>query len=368
MLKRPAPKKLSADAIADITAASSQQTGKRVVERTYDKDFPVFEVPINDKVLVYVPNHTITSPDGEIMLRADKFAAHNVLDGRFNAKVRCTQGIVNEELGLDGTCPFCEAASEAWELYNHEYRALCKSKCLDPEADGTYDAVKTEALAIRDKKAIGNTMVYYTFPIVVVECKKKPDGTTSATPATNDAGELIYKVCWYTVSEKYYMERWVKALDGLTDENDEDITHPAGRWFILNYTYESKDGKHNKMLSAQALAVTHKAMDEKWADIEASFDKLTEEWTPFKAMEVLVDNCLRSGEEQAEACDAIMKSTREKLAQIKIATGLPATAATGSVEAALASYGATAAIETTATTDQGIIGDDIPTVPQTPIA
>ena len=371
MLKKPTPKKLSATEVSNIVAASAAQTAKRTVQKSYDpENFPVFDIPVNGKVLVYVPNHTVTSPEGGIVLRADKFVAHNVLDGRLSAKVRCTQGIVSEELGLDGSCPFCDASAEAWELYNIEYRQLCKSKLLDPEADGTYEAVKTEAQAIRDKKAIGSTAVYYTFPIVVFECNKKPDGSMTTTPATNEAGELIYKICWYTVSEKYYLDKWIKALDGLTNDDDTDVECPAGRWFILNYEYESENGKHDKMHSAQNLAVIHKQMSEKWADVQANLDTLTEEWTPEKAMNVLVDNALRSGDEQAEACADIMKSTREKLAQIKLAGGVPAIPTATSTEAALASFGGAPAIGTSAptATNQGIADDDIPTVPQAPIA
>lgn len=373
MLKKPTPKKLSAEAISSIVSASAAQTAKRSVPKSYDpENYPVFEIPVNSKVLVYVPNHTVTTPEGTVALRADKFAAHNVLDGRINAKVRCTAGIVSEELGLDGSCPFCDASAEAWELYNYEYRQLCKSRCLDPDADGTYEQVKNDAQAIRDKKAIGSTAVYYTFPIVVVECAKKPDGTATTNPARDENGEISYKICWYTVSEKYYLDKWLKSLDGLTNDDDSDVETPAGRWFILNYEYESENGKHDKMHSAQSLAVIHKQMGDKWSAVQENFDALTEDWTPAKAMEVLVDNVLRSGEEQAEACVEIMKSTREKLAQIKLAGGAPTVAigtAAASTEAALASFGGTPVLPVGETsTNQGITDDDIPTVPQAPIA
>lgn len=370
MLKKPTPKKLSAAEVSNIVNASAAQTAKRTVQKSYDpENYPVFDIPVNGKVLVYVPNHTVTSPEGIVSLRADKFAAHNVLDGRLNVKVRCTSGVVSEQLGLDGNCPFCDASAEAWELYNYEYNQLCRSRMLDPEAEGTYEQVKADAQALKEKKAIGSTTVYYTFPIVVVDCVKKPDGTMTTTPAQNENGELIYKICWYTVSEKYYTDKWLKALDGLTNDDDSDVETPAGRWFILNYEYDAENGKHNKMLSAQHLAVIHKQMSDKWSAIQENFDALTEDWTVKKAMDVLVDNALRSSEEQAEACAEIMKSTREKLAQIKLmgSTPAPAIGTASSTEAALASFGGAPALPTD-DGNKGIASDDIPAVPQAPIA
>jgi len=368
MLKRPSVKKLSPEAIQAITTASASQTAKRSVVKSIDPNFPVFDIPVNAKVLVYVPNHTIQTEDGVAILREDKFAAHNVLDGKFNARVRCTNGIVSDELDLDGSCPFCDASHEAWDLYNFEYRQLCASKLLDPDAEGTYEQVKSDAIALRDKKAIGSTVVYHTFPIVVVECQKKPDGTMTTTPAVDGNGSPIHKVCWYTISDSLFEDRWVKSLDSI--DSDEPVTSPAGRWFVLNYEYKSESGTHNKMMSAQKLQVSCKAMSEKWQEVEAYFDKITEEWTPAKAIETLVDNAFRSGEEQMEACNEIMKGTRERLAQIKVAS-LTTTAPQGSLsdtEDALASYKATpVGIETA----QGIASADAvgvePEVPQTPL-
>ena len=349
-LKRPTPKKLSAAEFAQISAASAAQTGKMSVPKSYDEaNNPVFDIPVNGKVLVYVPNHTVVDENGMVRLRADKFAAHAIKDGRITTEVRCTAGLVNESLGLDGSCPFCDASQEVWELYNFHYQELCKSRGLDPNNEDTYKQVESEAKKLRDKRAVAKPTIKYTFPIVVVECQKKPDGSMSVTPLMDAEGNLQYKVCWYNISENAYTNKWIKALDGLTNDDDTEVETPAGRWFILNYEYDAKDGQHTKMDSARNLAVTHKQMSEKYAAVAQQFDALTEDWTPERAMEFLVANQLRDMDEQNEACNDVMKTTRDELAQIAVAKSTVASGApqiAGGADAALAAFGAATTVET----------------------
>ena len=66
MLRRPKPKKLSVEEQQLITTASAQQTGKQAFVKSYDPDYPVFDIPVNQKVLVYIPNHTVLGEDGTV--------------------------------------------------------------------------------------------------------------------------------------------------------------------------------------------------------------------------------------------------------------------------------------------------------------
>ena len=50
MLRRPKPKKLSVEEQQLITTASAQQTGKQAFVKSYDPDYPVFDIPVNQKV------------------------------------------------------------------------------------------------------------------------------------------------------------------------------------------------------------------------------------------------------------------------------------------------------------------------------
>ena len=57
MLKRPEKKNFTADEKSSIVNASRNQTGKTQVIKSYDPAYPVIEVPVNQKLLVYIPNH-----------------------------------------------------------------------------------------------------------------------------------------------------------------------------------------------------------------------------------------------------------------------------------------------------------------------
>lgn len=360
-LKRPKPKTLSADAINNIMNASAGQTGSTKQPLTYDPNFPVFEIPVDKKALVYIPNHTMTMPDGSTTLRMDKFAAHDVRGRNTYGRIRCTSGIVSEELGLDGSCPFCDAMAEVWELYNKQYAEIAKKKGINLEDAGAKDALKTERQDLLSKKAVDNGVVWLTFPIVVIDCEEK-DGEPSTTPKRDAEGKISGKVYWYSIKETTYEDKWGKALENFEDSMEMSCPTPAGLWAVLNYKVP-KNQEANKMNSAKALNVSFKQMGETYNAWAEYFDRLTDEWTPAKAMETVVANVLRDGQEQKEACDEIMKGVRDTLAIYELAGGgaptgsAPAIGGTNSASEALASFGASAPSAI------GVGTGDAPTVP-----
>lgn len=341
MIKRPAPKNYSDATVQALVASAAQQTGRQSRQRTYDPNFPLFETPVNDKVLVYIPNHVVMNADGVLELRKDKFAAHPYQEGRSYGNIRCTAGIVLEEAGMDGSCPFCNASAEVWELYNYEYREIAAQRSIAVDSPEAKTELKQVRIDLLNKRAISQAEVWYTFPIVVIDCEEK-DGMHTTTPKRDAQGRLVGKPMWYSIREKTFIDKWEKAFDTAPTADGVPPTHPGGQWAVLNFTYENKDGKHDKMGSARALAVGFKAMNSpeyvEWAQY---FDKLTEEWTPAKAMETLVDNSFRDMNESIEACDTLMKATRDKLALYKLGT-TPQIAASNntSAEQALAQFGA----------------------------
>lgn len=109
-----------------------------------------------------------------------------------------------------------------------------------------------------------------------------------------------------------------KAFETVATVDDIIPTHPGGLWAILNFTYESKDGKHDKMQSAKNLQVGFKPMSEDYVQWASYYDQLTEGWTPEKAIEVLVDNAVRDGAEMTEVADQLLKPVRDKLAMFNL--------------------------------------------------
>ena len=342
-LKRPKPKQLSAEAVKNIMTASAEQTGSTKAPKTYDPNFPVFSIPVDKKVLVYIPNYTQKMPDGSETLRMDKFAAHQCRGRNTFATVRCTSGLVDESLGLDGSCPFCDSMSEVWELYNKQYSEIARAKGYADTSDpAAVEALKDVRRDLRDKMAIQSGAVFYTFPIVVIDCEEK-DGEATTTPKKDAEGRISGKVYWYSIRESTYEDKWAKALETVTLDDDSTPTNPAGLWAVLNYKV-AKNQEANAMNSAKALNVGFKTMPASYNDWATYFDNLAEEWTPAKAMETVVANVLRDGEEQAEACDEIMKGTRDKLAMYALGTrGVGAAPQIGNADAnaTLAAFGAT---------------------------
>lgn len=348
MLKRPTPKKLSEAAQTAITQASAQQTGKAARIKSYDSDFPVFDIPVNQKVLVYIPNHTVMNPDGTIGLRMDKFAAHPIIDGRTYGDVRCSQGVIVEELGLDGTCPLCDGMNEAWSLYNLEYADIAKTKGIDPKSAEAQESLKQDRIDLVNAMVIKQAEVWYTFPIIVIDCEER-DGVLTTNPKKDAEGKIKGTPMWYSIRERTYLEKWGAGFDSIDTDDGVIPTSPAGLWAILNFTYTPKSGNADKMGSARALKVTFKTMNgyEAWASY---FDTMTEEWTPGKAQEVVVLDAVRDMDEMKQVADSLLKPVRDKIAMYELgnasvnngAAGLPTNA---NADNALAGFGGATPIE-----------------------
>lgn len=340
MLKRPKVKVLSEAEIQTINQASAQQTGKQSVPKTYDVNYPVFEIPVNQKVLIYVPNHRVQDSNGVYQLRMDKFAAHPVLDGKTYGNVRCTQGVELQSLGLDGSCPLCDCLSETWELYNLELESIAKGRGIDSKSEDSKELLKQDRIDLVKARAVKEAEVWYTFPIVVIECEEK-NGQLTTTPKRTADGQLIGKPYFYSIREKTYISKWLPAFDAIDDGN----TNPAGMWVILNFAYTTSD-KATKMQSANNLKVSFKMMSEDYDAWAKHYDELTKDWTPQKAQEVLVLDSVRDMEEMKEVSDKLMTSTRDKILMFKNVKGTndtPAQVGDGSLgdaQATLEQFGA----------------------------
>lgn len=323
-----------AGAFSQVAQASQAQTGKKVTEKSIDPiNFPVFETPVNRKVLIYVPNHR-TEDELGIRLRMDKGAFHQVIAQGGYHSVRCLSGIILEEENYDGTCPLCDVLPECWDLYHKQYEETAKMKGIDVNNDPE-DSLKAVRQDLTKKMVVKGAEVWYTFPIVEIDCE---EGKT--VPKKNAEGQLSGKVVWYSIREQTYKEKWEKAFEAMEEEC------AAGAWFVLNFTYESKSGQHDKMGSARALQVVYKPMGETYASWATYYDQLTEGWTPQKATETVIANFFLEMEEVQEVTDVAMQPVRDKLAMLNMVAGgigVPQSApivGTSSPEAIASQFGA----------------------------
>lgn len=344
MIKRPTPKKLSAEEQEMITKASLMQTGRSSVDKSYDPNYPVFEIPVNQKVLAYIPNHTVMDEDGGVGMRMSSIVAHPVIDGRSFADIRCIADSHVASLGHDGSCPLCNATGVAWNLYNKQYADIARSKGVAVDAPEAQELLKADRSELVRNRVVKEGERWFIFPIVVVECE---EGTL--TPKKDAQGQIHGTPMWYQIREQTYTDKWLTGLDTVEAPDGSTPTHPAGLWAVLNFTYTPKSGTHNKRDSARNLKVSYKTMADGYDAWATHFDDLTKDWDVVKADETLAICAVRDMNEMQELADTLLKPVNDKLAMYELAgsgvaapAGIPsAPSAPSSPESALANFGAT---------------------------
>lgn len=314
MLGKMKPKQFSPEQLKAIKEEAVKQTTDITTPKSTDPDnFPVFEIPVNSKVLVYVPGHTVIDPETNIEeLRMDKPLIHMVINGKRYQKIRCIRGL-SSAAGYSGECPLCDGESEPWDLANEQIKEQCIIRGLDVNASDD-ESVRTIKREYYSKRVIKSPDQYYTFPIVVIET----DPNDIKKIILDEKGDPKHKTYWYTISKSAYDKKWAKTLEGMEDEP----THPGGHMFILNYTYESKSGEYNKRDSARELQVVAKNI-KNFGEYMAQYDKETEEWDVAKAFETVYDNMYYDEEDIRLEADKILAPTREKLAIYESALNAP---------------------------------------------
>lgn len=331
MLKRPTPKRLSVEEQRAITNASSAQTGTVTVPKSYDKNFPVFEIPVNKKILVYVPNHTDTDADGKVVLRADRFAAHPIIMGRSYMDVRCNAGIESAELHTDGSCPFCDAVQKSWELYNFEIDALARQRGIDRKTPEGKEAIKEDSKKLLNNRAVKEAVEWLVFPIVVIDTEDTADGKSTVVPKLDASGHITGKPCYYKIRKSTFVDKFGAAIQAYNEITNSDLSidNIGGQWLILDFTYAVKEGQQpTAMHSAKELKVTVKPMGDDYKSWGEYFDKQTEAWDVENIRTNVVFAVLRNAQEQQEACDEVMKPVNDKLTVYQLsqqsAFGIPA--------------------------------------------
>lgn len=310
------PKVFTEEQLNAVKEESSKQVISSSVPKSTDpENFPVFEIPVNAKVLVYVPNHTVVDDEGVTQLRMDKPFLHSVIDGKRFSRIRCVKGL-SEASGYSGNCPFCDSGDEPWDLANAQIKEQCTVRGLDVN-DSENESVKEIKRGFYSKRAIKAPDQYYTFVIEVVET----DPNDIKKIIYDENGVPVHKAYWYTISKSSYDKKWLKAFEGMEDEPN----HPGGEFFILNYTYECKSGDYNKRDSAKELQVIPKKFKgvEEFAKL---CDKETEDWDTLKAISTVIENAYYEEQDLQAEADRILAPTREKLSiysSVESAAALP---------------------------------------------
>lgn len=305
MLKKLTPIKLSEEAQKQIVT----QTVERVAPKSTDpKNYPVFEVPTGKKILVYVPNHNVESPDGNIELRMDKPLIHSLQDGRRFLSIRCINGLEDEANGYDGSCPLCDGVPEPWDLARKRIESKCSAQALDPEDTDNKDVKSIRSAEFSDR-VLKEANRYYTFPIAVIETTTDEKGKMSIS---RDENGIKYQLYWYSISEAQYIAKWIPALEAMEGEPNS----PGGYFFYLNFSYDSKGKEMNKRDAARNMTVNHRNMSKaSWYDtFRKQVDEQTEGWTPEKAQETVIANAFYSFADLQRTADDVLADTRAKLA------------------------------------------------------
>ena len=281
---------------------SNQEVSTSAPKSADPKHFPVFSTPINSKRLVYVPK-----VQGEF--RPDIAYVHSLGKEARYASYRCINGIELDGV-YDGTCPFCDATSEGWDLANFLIKDKCASMGYNPD-DKSNKEVKSIRSSLFSQRAVKESVARVTFPILVIETVNN-DGKTLLV----EDGELKTTPMFYSISKSQYDDTWQKTLSNMEDEPDS----PSGYFFTLDYTYSVNEGvSPNARDSAKALNVAYKSYkalkaEDQLKELVPQFDKLFDEWTPQTMRKVLYANMLYAQEDLKKVCDEVMEGTRNRLA------------------------------------------------------
>lgn len=302
------PKQMTPEQLNKVAEVTAQQTGRQEYKKTTD-DSIMFQVPVNGKVKIYVPDyHDVI--DGVEQLKMDKPFLHKIKDGNVTKFVRCTAGL--EELGYH-SCPLCEATQAHWDLANIQVEEACREKGLD-KSDKDSEPVKEIRRKFYGSRALDNAQRKYVFPIVIIGKDKDTDGLPVITPV------------WYSISETFYKSKWAHVLKNIGSENteldfdseeevkdDEVIPSPGGKFFELDFTYDAKGGNHDVMQSALNLKVVHKVYKHNEQFIQKMMDA-TKEMTPLRASQVIIDDMFYEEDDLKALAESVTEPVRQRLA------------------------------------------------------
>ena len=323
-------KTVNVEALAKLQTQAQTQVVTQGPVSTLDAAFPLFETPINEDRLVYIPNvNTVTTETGTEMKMLVGHI-HTCNEGRAYPKIRCINGLVDEAYGLDGTCPLCEAILREKQLRNIKFDQECKGEGIDPQNDPTGKA-KEIYKRLCNEMPIGEPVETVAFPVVEIETE-----TGSLQPKKD--GKLQPK--WVVMTKDKYEKVILGALSSMISKPET----PAGMFWAFQFTYKSADGKYNKRDSgknARYSPIVDPGSVKVLESLVPACEEAAKEFTIEKAFTTIVQFIPQSVKDTQADADRIMKQTDLQLAMFNQATTatMPQIGTAASVQNALANFG-----------------------------
>lgn len=301
--------------LQQLVEHSQSQDVQRGSPRTLDPRFPVFSTPVNQDLLVYIPRtNVVATENGETMQMLHSFIHQGKIGKQF-VFLRCISGLagnpVFEQLGYDGVCPACEAMTEVWELFNLKLQAEARRMGIDPQ-DDPHNALKPIRDKLLQEMDLGAAEEYVTFPIVVIPTKAR------GIPADD----------WQQNLQPMFVHWRKKRYDSaITDSLQQLMTnpgHPAGRFWIWKYTYDTGGRQPNARdaaRNAKYMIIQDPQMLEALKSIIPFAEEKAKGFTLLKAAEVVVANQFMYKDDMIVELNKIMARTRRLLDMARASGG-----------------------------------------------
>lgn len=328
-------KSVNVEALARIQSQASSQVVTTGPVSTLDPAFPLFETPVNEDRLVYIPTVNTEMTENGAIMKTLTGHVHTCMEGRAYPKIRCINGLVDEAYGLDGTCPLCEAILREKQLRNLKFEAECRAEGIDPQNDATGKS-KEIYKKLCQEMPIGDPTETIAFPIVEIETEKG-----SLTPKKD--GKLTPK--WVVMTK----EKYDKVIMGALSTMLAKPSSPAGMFWAFQFTYKAEDGKHNKRDSgknARYAPITDPGSVQILEVFKAPCEEAAKEFTIEKAFTTIVQFIPQSVKDTQADADRIMKQTDLALAMFNQSNananaggGVQAIGSAASVQNALQNFG-----------------------------
>jgi hypothetical protein len=321
------PRQVDPEHLKAIAEQAKAQRFYQSVPKSEDPDnYPVFSIS-QENNLIYVPNYVVENEEGMEELRMDKPFLYSVKDGSQFLKLRSPEGIVDEALGLDGSDPIADAFQLVTELAQKEAARHLVANGF--QADDQSDEARKLTSHIYGGRIIKQKQRTYTFPIVVFErTSEEKNGRKTYKLVLDENGKPKYQVMWYSISENLYNDtgKWKEELNNRSEEYGEDFLTPAGLFFQIKGDYTRKPNEEwSAFNAARKFAVVMSNPPKEIADLGDEFldelDKAAEDWTPEKAIEMVIANHFYSVEDLRVELDRLIQPVKDKLALLELGEG-----------------------------------------------
>jgi hypothetical protein len=272
----------------------TQQVQTKIV-KSFDSDVEIFDYEEMKKYLVYFPNNRNEMGEFNIV----KGYLHTVMLGRSKTKVRCIQGLVNEDIGYDGECPLCAGVTDAWDYFKLKVAAKVKAAGIDMDSEEG----KQIRSNVSKEREVQEPNLYLAMPIVVIESEISDN---KMKPVKVD-GKYVFKPYVYFTSDYSFTAKIRGQFDNA------EIEDLCGQFGILSYVYDTKGKKPEKRAAGQNMSFSVRSSFASLEKYAPEMDKLAEFLTEFKINNAVASFALYPKEELDSKADRALQSYKQNL-------------------------------------------------------